>query len=83
MTDVAAETGAAPSTGNRRGAATRERVLAAADLCFERDGLDLTLDQVAREADEGLRELEVVAGLGWRAADALADPVEVVAVYGG
>ena len=50
MTDVAAETGAAPSTGNRRGAATRERVLAAADLCFERDGLDLTLDQVAREA---------------------------------
>ncbi|MBX3313026.1 MAG: TetR/AcrR family transcriptional regulator [Actinobacteria bacterium] len=41
---------AAPATGNRRGAATRRRILDAADACFERDGLDLTLDQVAREA---------------------------------
>lgn len=40
----------APSTGNRRGAATRERILTAALRCFEQDGLDLTLDQVAREA---------------------------------
>lgn len=42
--------GEAPSTGNRRGAATRRRILDAAERCFERDGLDLTLDQVAREA---------------------------------
>jgi len=41
---------AVPDTGNRRGAATRRRILDAATTCFERDGLEVTLDQVAREA---------------------------------
>ena len=38
---------AAPPVGNRRGAATRRRILSAATECFERDGLEVTLDQVA------------------------------------
>lgn len=40
----------APATGNRRGAATRRRILDAAARCFERDGLQFTVDQVAEEA---------------------------------
>ena len=40
---------AAPAR-NRRGVETRRRILEAAANCFERDGLDVTLDQVAQEA---------------------------------
>lgn len=39
------------AAGNRRGQATRDRILAAAMTCFERKGLDLTLDDVAAEAE--------------------------------
>lgn len=35
------------ASSNRRGRDTRARILAAGDLCFERRGLDLTLDEVA------------------------------------
>lgn len=50
-TDAGSADGSVPSAGNRRGEATRKRILEAATRCFERDGLHLTLDQVAREAD--------------------------------
>jgi len=39
-----------PASGNERGRQTRTRILAAADVCFERRGLELTLDEVAAEA---------------------------------
>lgn len=43
-------TDAAPAARNQRGRDTRTRILAAADLCFEQHGLDLTLDEVASAA---------------------------------
>ncbi|MEO6626989.1 MAG: TetR/AcrR family transcriptional regulator [Aquihabitans sp.] len=42
-------TDAAPAR-NQRGRDTRTRILAAADLCFEQHGLNLTLDEVASAA---------------------------------
>jgi AcrR family transcriptional regulator len=36
--------------GNQRGRATRDRILAAGDRCFEEHGLSLTLEQVAEAA---------------------------------
>lgn len=36
--------------GNQRGRATRDRILAAGDRCFEEHGLNLTLEQVAEAA---------------------------------
>lgn len=43
-------TAAAAPARNKRGIETRKRVLDAATRCFERDGLEITLDQVAQEA---------------------------------
>lgn len=40
----------APAAKNKRGRETRARILAAADLCFEKHGLGLTLDEVASAA---------------------------------
>lgn len=36
--------------GNQRGRATRARILAAGDLCFERRGLSVTIEEVAEAA---------------------------------
>ena len=40
----------APAAGNRRGRETRRRILEAATICFERQGMSLTLDDVAQAA---------------------------------
>ncbi len=40
----------APVVGNRRGRETRRRILDAATACFERQGMSLTLDDVAQAA---------------------------------
>ena len=50
MTTVGGTTGAATSTGNRRGRETRRRILEAATVCFQDQGMALTLDDVARAA---------------------------------
>jgi AcrR family transcriptional regulator len=36
--------------GNQRGRSTRARILEAGDLCFERSGLAVTLEEVAEVA---------------------------------
>ncbi len=74
------------SASNRRGRDTRARILAAGDLCFERRGLELTLDEVAEVAGTtrmtvhrhmGGRE-QLVARLVLRASSRLADLVREV-----
>lgn len=44
------DAGERPPAGNQRGRATRDRILAAGDLCFERSGLAVTIDEVAEAA---------------------------------
>ena len=50
MVDRAVEGGAGGGLGNQRGRATRDRILAAGDRCFERSGLAVTIDEVAAAA---------------------------------
>ena len=50
MTAVGGADESAPVAGNRRGRETRRRILDAATVCFQRQGMGLTLDDVARAA---------------------------------
>lgn len=72
--------------GNQRGRDTRARILAAGDLCFERSGLALTIDEVAEAAHTsrmtvhrhtGGRE-RLLTHLVLRASNRLADALRTV-----
>lgn len=72
--------------GNQRGRATRDRILAAGDRCFEEHGLNLTLEEVAEAAGTtrmtvhrhtGGRE-QLVTHLVLRASNRLATDLRVI-----